>query len=78
MLFKEKVYRNKKHGGRRGITIAHLEPLAQVELNIINAFVKAYTCKILTQFFLLPPFVIDWLSNNYTITTTNDRQFYNL
>ena len=54
-MFKEKVYQNKRHGGRRGITIAHLEPSAQVELKIINAFVIAYTCKILTQFFLVAP-----------------------
>ena len=60
MLFKEKVYWNKRQGGRRGITIAHLEPSAQVELKIINAFVKAYTCKILTQFFSVAP-LCNWL-----------------
>ena len=46
------------------------------KIKIINAFDKAYSCKILIQFVLdcpPPPFVIDWLSNNYTITTTTDK-----
>ena len=30
MLFEEKVYRHTTDDGRRPITIAHLEPLAQV------------------------------------------------